>query len=145
VVLFLPIFEAMATRHISVDLACPDLVPDRLLRVTSVRFERIGKDDSLVRVRYEIRPPLPPRRKPGDVQVWWSWSATDDAGTEYWDMGGAYGEPPGADYTDGVLSLRPVPPEEARELRVTLRPWCTWVGGEETARECTVVIDLAAR
>jgi hypothetical protein len=140
----------MPYRRIHVDHACPNLVPDRLLRVTEVRLEPLtGSEsvDGIVRVEYEIMPSLPPRGRGSTVASWpvvWDWTASDDAGTEYFAAGGAYGLAREGDRTTGVLSLVPLPSPEARRLRVVLRPWFPWADAEETFRECAVEVDLTS-
>ncbi len=57
------------------------------------------------------------------------------------DSGGAYGESSDGESTEGVLSLQPLPPRDARSLRVVLSPWFE---SESDARECTFDVDLTA-
>ena len=120
-------------------------MPDRVLRVTGLVLEDDLAGTALTRVEYTITPALPPHGRRGGVAgcpVVWTWAATDDAGTDYQEAGGGYG--PRGDHTEGVLSLTPVPPPDARRLRVVLRPWFPWADPAERFRECAVDVDLAA-
>ncbi len=108
-------------RRIPLDHACPDLVPNRLLRVTELVLEELGTEEAFVRAQYTISPPLPPRGRGAGVTAWpvmWTWAATDDVGTAYEEYGGGHG--PRGDHTDGHLALRPAPPPQARRLTLFL-------------------------
>ncbi|MGZ4597085.1 MAG: hypothetical protein ACXV3V_09165, partial [Actinomycetes bacterium] len=51
----------------------------------------------------------------------WVGRGRDDLGNDYQDVGGAYGQARHSDRTNGVLTM-PFPVDEARTLRVRLRP-----------------------
>lgn len=139
----------MMYRRIPLEHTCVDLVPGRLLRVVELVLEEVSGatgEEGIVRVEYTITPPLPRRGRGSTVAAWpvvWTWQAMDDVGTTYEEAGGAYGPVPDGSSTTGTLSLRPLPPPQARHLRILLLPWFPWADAEETFRECAVEIDLS--
>lgn len=121
--------------HIRIDRQCLDLIPDRRLYLT-----RIMLDEHAIRIEYTIAPTLPVWDRARDQPpIHWLWQAVDDLGNRYIDCGGAYGVSPDGESTEGVLSLQPLPPPEARSLRVVLSPWFE---NESDARECAFDVDL---
>ncbi|MGZ6671587.1 MAG: hypothetical protein ACXVFM_04470 [Solirubrobacteraceae bacterium] len=93
-------------------VATPDLFPGH-----SVSFTDVGFDDVGIRIEYTIAPSVP-MRVPG---IGWVGYGRDDLGNDYEDVGGAYGHARDGDRTNGVLTM-PFPVDEARTLRVRLRP-----------------------
>jgi hypothetical protein len=127
----------MQERHIRIDHQCPGLIPERRLYLT-----RIILDEHAIRIEYVIVPALPIwDQARGRPPIHWLWHAVDDLGNRYIDSGGAYGVSSDGESTEGVLSLQPLPPPDARSLRVVLSPWFQ---SESDARECTFDVDLAA-
>src|SRR5438874_2659186 len=78
-----------------------------------VAINSVQRDDHAIRVRYRIEPPLAGHR------FGLSGEAKDDLGTEYDDVGGAFGLRDDPPRTDGVLSFR-LPRADATLLRVRL-------------------------
>lgn len=78
-------------------------------------------DEHALRLEYSVRPVLP--MFPERSLFSWNWAAVDDLGNFYESCGGAYGPEADGTRTDGVLSLRPFPPAEARRLTVGISPW----------------------
>ena len=99
-------------------VATPDLFPGHSLSFTDVGFDDVG-----IRIEYAIAPAVA-TRSPG---IGWVGYGRDDLGNDYEDVGGAYGQARDGDRTNGVLTM-PFPLDEARTLRVRLRP------GSDTAR-----------
>lgn len=94
------------------DMKILGVVPERTLSIVSVEADEVG-----VRLRYSVDVPI---RKfsgpPFDLQEW-GYEVADDSGTTYAYGGGAQGR------TDGVRTVTPPPPREARELMITLSPY----------------------
>jgi len=108
-------------RFTPTDISCPDLLVGHELRVVGV-----GIDQYAIRLKYRITPPLPNSR-PSDPPtpgwtppVSWAWHARDDLGNRYAQAGGAYGLSHDEQSIEGVFSLVPLPPRDARSLRVSL-------------------------
>jgi hypothetical protein len=93
-------------------VATPDLFPGHSLSFTDVGFDDVG-----IRIEYTIAPAFA-MPVPG---VGWVGYGRDDLGNDYEDVGGAYGKARDGDRTNGVLTM-PFPVDEAKTLRVRLRP-----------------------
>ena len=114
-------------------VATPDLFPGH-----SVSFTDVGFDDVGIRIEYTIAPSVP-MRVPG---MSWVGYGRDDLGNDYQDVGGAYGQARDGDRTNGVLTM-PFPVDEARTLRVRLRPGGDGAGfDEEGSPAYEVVVSL---
>lgn len=95
-----------------------------------------------INIEYTITPSILTTNVDPVIGRWfvaWHWSAVDDVGTAYMDVGGAYG--PGEDQcsTGDVLSLIPLPPANATSITLTLSP--SFDLGL-TRRECSFTVDL---
>lgn len=126
--------ESPAARQIAIDIACPNLIPGHRLQVPHLAYD----PGDVLRLRYIITPTLPTQDAstyPSPIHCWWE--ATDNLGTRYQGAGGAFGPSPDRQRTEGVFSLMPVPPTEARELRVTIQ-----MGSPGPTSECAFTIDL---
>jgi hypothetical protein len=93
-------------------VATPDLFPGH-----SLSFMEVGFDDVGIRIEYAIAPAVA-TRVPG---IGWVGYGRDDLGNDYEDVGGAYGQARDGARTNGVLTM-PFPVDEAKTLRVRLRP-----------------------
>jgi hypothetical protein len=116
-------------------VATPDLFPGHSLSFTDVGFDDVG-----IRIEYSIAPAVA-MRSPGSG---WVGRGRDDLGNDYEDVGGAYGPARDGDRTHGVLTM-PFPIEEARMLRVRLRPGGNAAGFDDhgaPAYEVLVHLDL---
>jgi hypothetical protein len=116
-------------------VATPDLFPGHSLSFTDVGFDDVG-----IRIEYTIAPAFT-MRVPG---IGWVGYGRDDLGNEYEDVGGAYGQARDVDRTNGVLTM-PFPVDEARTLRVRLRPGSDTAGFEDVgspAYEVVVSLEL---
>jgi hypothetical protein len=115
-------------------VAAPDLFPGHSLSFTDVGFDDVG-----IRIEYAIAPAVA-LRVPG---IGWAGHGRDDLGNDYEDVGGAYGRARNDDRTNGVLTM-PFPVEEARTLRVRLRPGSDKAGfdGGSPAYELIVGLEL---
>jgi hypothetical protein len=114
----LPPISSDPANAVEVGARIDDLLPGRSLLVT-----RVGVDQVAIRVRYEIRPPVPLIGDEDRIAcVAWLLNARDDAGGEYTDWGGAFGASPDGTFTDGVRSLQPVPPPGATFLNLEFAP-----------------------
>ncbi len=93
------------------------IVPERILSVKDVHVDEWG-----VRLEYAVAPdyPTPDQYPRSGRQVRalqeWPYEVSDDCGTRYTPGGGAHGK------NEGVRTVVPTPPAEARELIVTIRP-----------------------
>jgi hypothetical protein len=96
-------------------------------------------DEHAIRIRYTVTPALPMIDPAGRPTAAWWWEATDDCDTRYRDVGGAYGPSRDGQRTEGVFSLDPLPPPEARTLRVVLH---LNIRAEAHERECAFTVDL---
>jgi hypothetical protein len=107
----------MSSRSIPVSHECAEAIPQHRLQITAVNLDEIA-----VRVEYRITPGIEDlrARARGSAPILWQWAGTDDLGNEYEQCGGAYGRSRDGQSTEGVLSLRPLPPEEARRLHVLI-------------------------
>ncbi len=117
-------------RRIPVNVVCLDLIPGHRLRVTHLI--------EVLRMRYTITPALPTRDSSeyaSPLYCWWE--ATDDRGTRYSEGGGAFGPTRDGQRTEGVFSLTPLPPFDARELQVVLHMDRAALSGE-----CAFTVDL---
>jgi hypothetical protein len=136
-------------RRIPVDYTCPDLFGQHVLHVVELQFEIMPEpwwndEVGVLNILYTITPSIPmPNVDPatGHWFVMWLWSAVDDMGTAYMDVGGAYGPSQDHQATHGDLSLRPLPPAHARSLTITLS--LAFDGGV-TQRACSFTVDLTA-
>lgn len=127
-----------SARTVPVNRTCPDLIPGQVFNVLEANF-----DNYAIRVEYRITPGIDDLRKRtrGQPPIIWQWSATDDLGNEYEQCGGAYGPSRDGQSTEGVLSLRPLPPRDAKWLRVSVNPFfLPELNMKESA--CVVHIDL---
>ena len=105
------------------------------LSFTDVGFEEVG-----IRIEYTIAPAF----AMGFPRIGWVGFARDDLGNDYEDVGDAYGRARDGDRTNGVLTM-PFPVDEARTLRVRLRPGSETAGFEDAgsaAYEVTVSLEL---
>jgi len=102
-------------------VATPDL-----LRGHALSFTEVGFDDAGIRIEYSIAPVLATR----GAGARWVGHGRDDLGNDYADLGAAYGQARDGDRTDGVLTM-PFPVDEARMLRVRLRPGGDAAGFED--------------
>jgi hypothetical protein len=113
-------------------VATPDL-----LRGHSLSFTEVGFDDAGIRIEYSIAPVLATR----GAGVRWVGHGRDDLGNDYADLGAAYGHARDGDRTDGVLTM-PFPVDEARMLRVRLRPGGDAAGFEDGSPAYEVLVHL---
>jgi hypothetical protein len=114
-------------------VATPDLFPGH-----SLSFADVGFDDVGIRIEYTIAPAVA-MRNPG---IGWVGYGRDDLGNDYVDVGGAYGQARDGDRTNGVLTM-PFPIDEARTLRVRLRPRSDTAGfGDEGSPAYEVLVHL---
>jgi hypothetical protein len=114
-------------------VATPDLFPGHSLSFTDVGFDDFG-----IRIEYTIAPAVA-MSVPG---IGWVGYGRDDLGTEYEDVGSAYGQARDGDRTNGVLTM-PFPIDEAKTLRVRLRPGSDTAGFEdEGSPACEVLVHL---
>jgi hypothetical protein len=116
-------------------VATPKLFPGHSLSFTDVGFDDVG-----IRIEYTIAPALT-MRVPG---IGWVGYGRDDLGNDYEDVGGAYGQARDDDRTNGVLTM-PFPVDEAKTLRVRLRPGNDTAGFEDArspAYEVMVSLEL---
>jgi hypothetical protein len=116
-------------------VATPDLFPGHSLSFTEVGFDDVG-----IRIEYTIAPAVPVR-VPG---LGWVGFGRDDLGNDYEDVGGAYGQARDDDRTNGVLTM-PFPVDDARTLRVRLRPGSVTAGFDDAgspAYEVMVSLEL---
>jgi hypothetical protein len=116
-------------------VATPDLFPGHSLSFTDVGFDDVG-----IRIEYTIAPAVA-TRVPG---LGWVGHGRDDLGNDYEDVGGAYGHARDGDRTNGVLTM-PFPVDEARTLRVRLRPGGDAAGFEDEgspAYEVAISLEL---
>jgi hypothetical protein len=102
-------------------VATPDLFPGHSLSFTDVGFDDVG-----IRVEYTIAPAVAMR----NPRIGWVGHGRDDLGNDYEDVGGTYGRARNGDRTNGVLTM-PFPIDEARTLRVRLRPHDDAAGFED--------------
>ncbi len=94
-----------------------DLLPGRLFVVTQV-----SADQFALRLSYEIHPAFGRTEPEQAAAVSWDMRASDDVGQTYQEAGGAFGESADGTYTEGVRSLQPAPPREARLVVLELIP-----------------------
>jgi hypothetical protein len=102
-------------------VATPDLFPGHSLSFTDVGFDDVG-----IRIEYTIAPAVAMR----NPRSGWVGHGRDDLGNDYEDVGGVYGRARAGDRTNGVLTM-PFPIDEARTLRVRLRPHSDAAGFED--------------
>lgn len=115
--------------------AAPDLFPGHSLSFTDVGFDDVG-----IRIAYAIAPAV----SRGVQGAGWVGVGRDDLGNDYEDVGGAYAAARDGDRTDGVLTM-PFPVDDARTLRVRLRPGADAAGFEDQgspAYELIVSLEL---
>ena len=126
--------------YIQIDHICRRTIPQRMLHVIALEI-----DMHAIRIGYRITPPLPGPDASGKPPIGWRWQATDDLGNEYVEAGGAYGRTPEQGGTAGVLSLTPLPPPEARSLKVVLNPWFEADAFESDSEgtPCSFEVDLS--
>ena len=118
------ISENMPASRIGVDVSITMLVPARVLRLTSIA---ILPTYDVVRIEYEMTPPMDPLDWAADDaahEAWarrndWLLAGRDDQGAEYDDWGGARGLTPDGETTDGERDLHPAPPSNATWLDIT--------------------------
>ena len=127
----------LPNRYIQIDHICRSTIPQRVLHVIALEI-----DIYAIRIGYLITPPLPGPGVNGNPPIGWRWHAMDDLGNEYVEAGGAYGRTPEQGSTAGVLSLTPLPPPEARSLKVVLNPWFEADAFESDSEETPCVFDV---
>ena len=116
-------------------VATPDL-----FRGHSLSFTDVGFDDAVIRIEYTIAPAVDMR---GSGTGWVGYGR-DDLGNNYADVGGSYGQARDGNRTNGVLTM-PFPVDEAKTLRVRLRPGSDTAGFEDAgspAYEVMVSLEL---
>jgi hypothetical protein len=103
-----PTLHPFPTRHVEIANGIPirNLVPGRELRVFMV-----GVDEHAVRIEYEIVPS-------GSSPHEWRLAGRDDLGTVYDDGGGAAGETPDGQRTEGIRSITGVPAPDASWIEI---------------------------
>jgi len=109
-------FDFFPEFRVEMDVPIRDLLPGRVLRVTAV-----GIDESALRVRYEVTPPINPGGwedaiKPEAVQYIWILTGHDNLGNQYEDWGGAVGLSSDSRRSLGERSLTPLPVSHASWL-----------------------------
>lgn len=115
--------EGGAVSRIDVDITIDTLLPGRGLHITSIAV--LAADD-VVRLTYEMTPPLDPTGglvDDTDYLAWarrndWLLAGRDDVGTVYDDWGGARGLSADGTTTDGERDLHPAPPAAATWLEI---------------------------
>jgi len=114
----------MPVSRISVDVPISTLLPGRVLRITSLAVLPMY---DVVRIEYEMAPPMDPIDWEADdaaYEAWarrndWLLSGRDDKGVDYDDWGGARGLAPDGDKTYGERDLHPAPLPDATWLEIT--------------------------
>lgn len=107
--------------RIDVDVAIHNVIPRRVLRITSVTV--IDAYD-VVRLEYEVVPvDEPPNRDSARASRrigpdTWRLLGRDDLGNRYEDRGGTYGVPEDGLLADGDRDLSPAPPPDASWLEI---------------------------
>lgn len=110
----------MINKYISLDYKFPKSVMGKLLHVYAIKI-----DEYAIRICYTFTPPIP-EIVSGSMHplfVRWNYHATDDEGNNYIEAGGACGLSKDGQFTDGVLSLIPLPSKNASFLSFFLNPY----------------------
>lgn len=115
--------ENIPASRIDVDVPIPALLPGRMLHITAIA---VLPAYDVVRIEYEVMPPMEPIDWEADTATYEAWArrndwlltGRDDQGVDYDDWGGARGLAPDGEKTRGERDLRPAPPPGATWLEI---------------------------
>jgi len=140
--------EDKLSSHIAVEVAIDAVLPGRVLRLRSIAV--LAAHD-VVRVEYEMTPPMDPLDWEADETTYAAWASRnewrllgrDDVGTAYDDWGGARGLTPDGEKTEGERDLHPAPPLDATWLEITFHAGWIAVGANHPHYTLRFILPLS--